>query len=101
MKQQLQVQVESEPEQAFNSRNGNPCFSSAQMGILLYAVGQLTEDKPPGKTTLGDIVEKIGGYKATTAKQNLKGEFKEKDKEFVANAIEKHFPKLAAKVRKL
>lgn len=87
-------------EQAFNGK-GLPCFTSAQMGILLFAVGQLTEDKPPGKTTLGDIVEKIGGYKATTAKQNLKGEFKEKDKEFVANAIEKHFPKLAAKVRKL
>ena len=99
--QQLQVQGESEPEQAFNAQTGNPCFTSTQMGILLYAVGHLTEDKPPGKTTLGDIVEKISGYKATNAMQNLKGMFRENDKNKVAEAIESKLPTLAAKVRRL
>ncbi len=72
------------------------------MGIFLYAIAQLTEyENPPGKTTLGEVVEKIAGYKATTASQNIKGIFPEKDKNVVIEAIEKKMPKLAAKVKRL
>lgn len=48
-------------EQAFNAQTGLPCFTSRQMGILLTAIGRITErENPPGKTTIGEIIEKIG-----------------------------------------
>ena len=71
------------------------------MGILMQAIGYLTEDKAPGKTTLGEVIEKISGYKATTVNQNMKGTFRDADKKVVAKAIESKFPKLAAKVRQI
>lgn len=91
-----------EPEKAFNAQTGMPCFTSRQMGILLTAVGRITEkDNPPGKTTLGEIVEKISGYKATTASTNMRGAIPEADTIAVVKAIESKFPNLAAEVRKL
>jgi len=91
---------EKEQEQAFNARTGESCFTNTQMGILMYAVGMLTEEKIPGKTTLGEVVQNISGYKATTVNQNMKGAFREGDIEAVVKAIESKFPKLAEKVRK-
>lgn len=89
-------------EIAFNGHTGLPCFTSRQMTILMTAVGKITEkDNPPGKTTLGEVVEKITGYKATTASSNMKGKIPKKDTEAVASAIEGKFPKLAVEVRKL
>ena len=89
-------------EQAFNGQTGLPCFTSRQMGILMAAVGRITEkENPPGKTTLGEIVEKIAGYKSTTAGTNMRGAIPKDDTEFVATAIESKFPNLAAEVRKL
>lgn len=89
-------------ETAFNAQTGNPCFTNRQMGILLTAVGRITEkDNPPGKTTLGEIVEKISGYKSTTASSNMRGALPKADINVVASAIESKFPNLAAKVRRL
>lgn len=88
-------------EEAFNVHNSSSCFTSRQMGILMHAVSYFTEEKPVAKTTIGQVVEKISGYKATTINQNTRGKFKDSDKEAVAQAIEDKFPKLAAKVRKL
>ena len=50
---------------------------------------------------MGEVVEKITGYKATTAGSNMKGKIPKKDTEVVASAIESKFPNLAAEVRKL
>jgi DNA-directed RNA polymerase beta subunit len=61
----------------------------------------LTEEEPPAKTTIGDMVEKIAGYAATTINQNMKGTFREADKKAVADAIQSKCPKLAEKVMKL
>lgn len=94
--------ITKEPEKAFNAQTGNPCFTNRQMGILLTAVGRITEkDNPPGKTTLGEIVEKISGYKSTSAVANMKGAIPKDDTEAVATAIESKFPNLATEVRKL
>ena len=90
-----------DPEQAFNLQTNNPCFTSRQMGILLWSVSLLTEEEPPAKTTIGDMVEKIAGYAATTINQNMKGTFREADKKAVADAIQSKCPKLAEKVMKL
>ena len=76
-------------------------FTSRQMGIFLYAVAQKTEDPAPAKTTIGEVVENISGYKAKTVNQNMKGGFSEKDKETVAKAIETKLPELAKRIRKL
>lgn len=89
-------------EQTFNARTGLPCFTSRQMGILLTAIGRITEkENPPGKTTLGEIIEKIAGYNSITASSNMKGIMPLKDIEAVATAIESKFPNLAAEVRKV
>lgn len=96
----IKEDIKEEPESAFNS-NGNNCFTNKQMGIFLRAIAEITEDPVPAKTTLGEIVEKIAGYKATTVNQNMKGSISERDKLIVADAIESKFPKLAARVRKL
>lgn len=94
-------QNSNEPEKAFNVQTGATCLTSTQMGILMEAVGMLTEEHAPGKTTLGVVVENISGYKMKTVNQNMKGTHRDVDKEAVATAIETKFPKLAAKVRKL
>ena len=101
LSQQKKEIVEKEPDMAFNTATGSPCFTSRQMGIFLTAVALLTENPAPGKTTLGEVVEKISGYKATTVIQNLKGSFRDADKETVAKALESKFPKLAAKIRQI
>lgn len=89
-------------EYAFSDKTGLPCFTNKQMGIFLRAIAEITEaPNPPAKTTLGEVVEKIAGYKATTVNQNMKGATSESDKEIVAKAIESKLPNLAAKVRKL
>ena len=101
-KKKYEEAITKEPEKAFNAQTGNPCFTNRQMGILLTAVGRITEkDNPPGKTTLGEIVENISGYKATTAGTNMKGAIPIDDTEAVATAIESRFPNLAKEVRKL
>lgn len=93
---------EEDNNEAFNSQTGLPCFTNRQMGILLRAVAEITEaPNPPGKTTLGGVVERIAGYKAKTVNQNMKGATSENDKKIVADALESKLPKLAAKVRKL
>lgn len=89
-------------EQAFNAQTGLPCFTSRQMGILLTAIGRITErENPPGKTTLGGIIEKVAGYNSITASSNMKGIIPQKDIEAVATAIESRFPNLAAEVRRI
>lgn len=89
-------------DKAFSDKTGLPCFTNKQMGIFLRAIAEITEaPNPPAKTTLGEVVEKIAGYKATTVNQNMKGATSESDKEIVAKAIESKLPNLAAKVRKL
>ena len=95
------LQEQKEPEKAYNVQTGKKCFTSTQMGILMQAVGIKTEEPAPGKTTLGEVVEKISGYNATTFTQNMKGAHREADKEVVAKAIESKFPNLAAKIRNL
>lgn len=95
------LQEQKEPEIAYNEKTGKKCFTSTQMGILMQAVGLKTEDPAPGKTTLGEVVEKISGYNAPSFTQNMKGAHREADKEVVANAIESKFPNLAAKIRNL
>ena len=99
----LEHQLEEKgPEKVFNAQNGNPCFTNRQMGILLTAVGRITEkDNPPGKTTLGEVVEKISGYKATTASTNMRGTMPKADINAVITAIESKFPNLAAEVSKI
>jgi len=89
------------PEEAFNKKTGKPCFTSSQMGILIQAIANLTETIPPGKSTLGDIVEKIAGYSSTTLNQNMKGGHRPKDVDTVAEVFEKKLPNLAAEVKKL
>jgi hypothetical protein len=100
---ELEHQLEEKgPEKAFNAQTGNPCFTNRQMGILLTAVGRITEkDNPPGKTTLGEIVEKISGYKSTTASTNMRGTMPKADINAVVTAIESKFPNLAAEVSKV
>lgn len=101
-KKKYEENLEKKPEKAFNTQTGRRCFTNRQMGILLTAVGRITEkDNPPGKTTLGDIVERIAGYMPTTAGTNMKGKIPSVDTETVAAAIESKFPNLAAEVRKL
>ena len=101
-KRYKELEEKIEPEKAFNAQTGMKCFTSRQMGILLTAVGRITEkDYPPGKTTLGDVVEKIAGYKSTTASSNMRGAIPNADIETVAKAIESKFPNLAAEVRRV
>lgn len=89
-------------EKVFNQQTGNPCFTNRQMGIFLTAVGRITEkDNPPGKTTLGEVVEKISGYKSTTASTNMRGTMSKTDINAVIAAIEDKFPNLAAEVSKV
>lgn len=97
----LKNEQEKEPEQAFNAQTGEPCLTNTQMGLLMYGVALLTEKPAPGKTTIGEVVESISGYKATTVNQNMKGTHRAADKEAVAKAIESKLPNLAAKIRKL
>lgn len=96
----LKQQIENEPREAFNQQTNKKCLTSTQMGILMQAVGEITEQRPPGKTTLGGIVENIAGYSATTVNQNMKGIHREFDKKAVADAIKSKFPSLAEKVMK-
>lgn len=100
---ELEHQLEEKgPEKAFNAQTGNPCFTNRQMGILMTAVGRITEkDNPPGKTTLGEVVEKISGYKSTTASTNMRGTMPKADINAVITAIESKFPNLAAEVSKV
>lgn len=100
-KRKYEEAPEKEPEVAFNYKRKTPCFTSSQMGIFITGVAILTEENPPGKTTFGKIVERIAGYSATTASENMKGEFSKRDTEIVANAIEDKLPTLAAKIRKM
>lgn len=97
----LKNEQEKEPVPAFNAQTGESCLTSTQIGILMEGVSLLTEEPVPGKTTLGEVVESISGYKATTVNQNMKGSHRDADKEAVAKAIESRLPKLAAKIRKL
>ena len=101
-KRKYEEATTNEPEKAFNAQNGNPCFTNRQMGILLTAVGRITEkDNPPGKTTLGEVVEKISGYKSTTASTRMRGTMPESDIKAVVAAIESKFPNLASEVSKI
>ena len=94
--------IETAPEEAFNCQTGLHCFTNKQMGIFIRAVSMITETpNPPAKTTLGEVVEKIAGYKAITVNQNMKGATSENDIKVVADAIKCKLPKLAAEVRKL
>jgi len=94
--------VAKEPEKAFNPQTGLPCFTSRQMGLFLAAVGRITEkDNPPGKTTLGEVVSRIAGYKPSAATTNMKGSIPKTDTEAVVKAIESKFPNLAREVRKV
>lgn len=100
-KRKYEETLEQQPEKAYNAQTGSPCFTSKQMGILMQAIALISETPPPGKTTIGEVVERISGYKAATVNQNMKGSFRESDIEAVAKAIESKFPSLAAKVKKL
>ena len=101
-KKKYEEALTNEPEKAFNAQTGIPCFTNRQMGIFLTAVGRITEkENPPGKTTLGEIVEKISGYKSTTASTNMRGTMPEADIKAVVSAIESKFPNLAAEVKKV
>lgn len=96
-KEEIPVKVE-----AFNAQTGLPCFTNSQMGILMSAVGRITEkDNPPGKTTIGDVVQRIAGYKSKTNSQSMKGAISEADKKTVADVLKQQFPKLADEVMKL
>ncbi|MCR5040294.1 MAG: hypothetical protein K6A94_13285 [Bacteroidales bacterium] len=97
----IETNTKKEPEIAFNAQTQNQCFTSKQMGILMHAIALTGENPPPGKTTIGEVVERISGYKAASVNQNMKGAFRDTDKKIVAAAIESKFPNLAAKVRKL
>jgi len=95
-KEEKPVKVE-----AFNAQTGLPCFTNSQMGILMSAVGRITEkDNPPGKTTIGDVVQRIAGYKSTANSQNMK-RISESDKKIVADVLRSQFPNLANEVMKI
>jgi len=96
-----ELESKKEPEIAFNAQTGKTCFTSTQMGILFQAVSELTEPLPPGKTTLGDLIESIAGYSATTVNQNMKGAHRPKDIETIVEVLKEKLPKLAEKVKKL
>lgn len=96
-----ELESKKEPEIAFNAQTGKTCFTSTQMGILFQAVSELTEPLPPGKTTLGDLIESIAGYSATTVNQNMKGAHRPKDIETIVEVLREKLPKLAEKVKKL
>lgn len=96
-----ELESKIEPEKAFNAQTGKPCFTSTQMGILFQAVSELTETPPPGKTTLGDLVENIAGYSATTVNQNMKGIHRPKDIRTIVDVLKEKLPNLAEKVKKL
>ena len=84
-----------------NSQTKQFVFTNRQMGILMTAVGKLTEkENPPKKTTIGDVVEKISGYSSTTVNQNMKGKIPEKDIKTIVSVLENKFPNLAAEIRK-
>lgn len=100
-KEKYEGVIRNVQEKAFNAQTENPCFTSKQMGILMHAIALISETPSPGKTTIGEVVERISGYKAKTVNQNMKGAFRDTDKKIVAAAIESKFPNLAAKVRKL
>lgn len=97
----IDLESKQEAEKAFNSQTGKPCLTSTQMGILLQAVSELTETPPPGKTTLGDVVENIAGYSATTVNQNMKGAHRPKDISAIVKALGHNLPNLTEKVKKL
>lgn len=82
-----ELESKKEPEIAFNAQTGKTCFTSTQMGILFQAVSELTEPLPPGKTTLGDLIESIAGYSATTVNQNMKGAHRPKDIETIVEVL--------------
>lgn len=93
-------QLNDPAEEAINSQKGKSRFTSAQVGIFIKAVAALTEkDKQPTCEMIGKLVEKIAGYAATTAGQNLKGKRNSKDIEVVANALEGIMPNLAKVVK--
>ena len=99
---ELNIYKPSPESIAVNPQTSLPCFTSKQWGIFIHAVAEITEaPKPPAKTSLGEVVEIISGFKKKTANQNLKGSHSATDKEAVAKAIESKLPKLAAKIRKL
>lgn len=99
---ELNIYKPSPESIAENPQTSLPCFTSKQWGIFIHAVAEITEaPQPPAKTSLGEIVEKISGFKKKTASQNLKGSHSADDKEAVAKAIEGKLPNLAAKIRKL
>ena len=84
-----------------NSQAKQFCFTNRQMGILMTAVGKLTEkDNPPRKTTIGDVVENIAGYSAITVNQNMKGIMPKKDIDTIVSVLESKFPNLANEIRK-
>ncbi len=96
-----ELEGERKSDHAFNSKMSRPCFTSRQMGILMTAVGKLTEkDNSPGKTTIGDVVENIAGYSATTVNQNMKGIIPKKDIDTIVSVLESKFPNLANEIRK-
>ena len=97
----LDMESKQEPEKAFNAQTGKSCLTNTQMGILFQAVSELTETPPPGKTTLGDIVENIAGYSATTVNQNMKGAHRPKDISAIIQALGETLPNLTEKVKKL
>lgn len=102
LKSELISNFPKEPEKAFNTRTGKPCFTNKQMGIFLRAIAQITEKpNPPAKTKLGEVVERIAGYNATTVNQNMKGDTSTNDKKVVAEAIVSCLPNLAAQVWKV
>lgn len=100
LRKQYEELESRKPEQAFD-KNGHECFTSQQMGILMTAVGILTEgNKSPGKTTVGDVVERISGHKTTTVKQNMKT-VNPKNIQLVFSVLKDKYPNLAAQVKKV
>jgi len=94
-----ELEGERKSDHAFNSKTSQPCFTSRQMGILMTAVGKITEKgNSPSKTNIGDVVENIAGYSATTVNQNMKGKIPDKDTKAVISAINDKFPNLAKEV---
>ena len=100
LRKQCEELESRKPEQAFGM-HGRECFTSQQMGILMTAVGILTEgNNSPGKTTVGDVVERISGHKTTTVNQNMKT-VNPKNIQLVFSVLKDKYPNLAAQVKKV
>lgn len=99
-KEKYEEILNMEPEQAFKGTK-QPCFTKAQMCLLIYTVASIKDGPIPVKKKLVPIITAISGYEETSVDSEIrKGGFRKKDIETVARIFEEAMPNLAAEIRK-